>query len=78
MIDPSVDRQLHVTVQKEDGSYWGQVRELPGCFASGTTAAELVESAEEAVALYMAPPAVAVRLKVLHLSVKLDHPVGRG
>ena len=48
-------RDLHVDVHLEDGSYWGQVRELPGCFASGATAADLIESSEEAVALYLAP-----------------------
>src|SRR5450755_1441050 len=26
---------LHVDVHHEDGSYWAEVRELPGCFASG-------------------------------------------
>src|SRR5437868_13901217 len=47
---------LHVDVHQEDGSYWAEVRELPGCFASGDTAAELIESVEEAVSLYLAPP----------------------
>jgi len=49
-------RALHVDVHHEDGSYWAEVRELPGCFASGGTVAELIESVEEAVALYLAPP----------------------
>lgn len=60
MIDPeriAMEQQvLHVDVHREDGSYWAEVRELPGCFASGDNAAELIESVEEAVALYLAPP----------------------
>lgn len=36
----------------DDGSWWAEVAELPGCFASGTTLDELVEAAREAVVLY--------------------------
>ncbi len=73
-------RELHVDVHHEDGSYWAEVRELPGCFASGDTAAELIESIEEAVALYLAPPEgeappVAVALAGLDLSLESDRPL---
>lgn len=37
-----------------DGSYWAEVRELPGCFASGFSLDELRESLEEAICLYVA------------------------
>jgi predicted RNase H-like HicB family nuclease len=75
-------QELHVDVHREDGSYWAQVRELPGCFASGVTAAELIESAEEAVALYSAPShrdraGVAVQLTAFDLSIKPDRPLDR-
>lgn len=54
---PSGSRQhVHVDVHHEDGAYWAEVRELLGCFASGDTVEELVESVEQAVALYVAPP----------------------
>lgn len=71
---PMKQQALHVDVHHEDGSYWAEVRELPGCFASGDTAAELIESVEEAVALYLAPPegeapAVAVELAGFDLSL---------
>jgi predicted RNase H-like HicB family nuclease len=60
MIDPQGTAMeqlaLHVDVHHEDSSYWAEVRELPGCFASGDTVGELIESVEEAVALYLAPP----------------------
>lgn len=73
-------RELHVDVHHEDGSYWAEVRELPGCFASGDTAAELIESIEEAVALYLAPPQgeappIAVALAGLELSLESDQPL---
>ncbi len=72
-------RELHVDVHREDGSYWAEVRELPGCFASGDTVAELIESVEEAVALYLAPPKgeappVAVELAGFDLSLESEKP----
>jgi predicted RNase H-like HicB family nuclease len=72
---------LHVDVHREDGSYWAEVRELPGCFASGDTVTELVESVEEAVALYLAPPdaeeapTVAIELAGFDLSLESDKPL---
>jgi len=44
---------LRVKVHHEDDSYWAEVVELPGCFASGDTFDELLESPEEAIALYL-------------------------
>ena len=44
--------QFHVVVHEEDGTYWGEVRELPGCFASGRDLEELKESVLEAIELY--------------------------
>jgi predicted RNase H-like HicB family nuclease len=43
--------EYRVIVHQEDGSYWGEVPELPGCFASGATLDELREAVEEAIAL---------------------------
>jgi predicted RNase H-like HicB family nuclease len=45
---------LTVEVHDEDGVLWGQVVELPGCFATGETLDELTEALEEAIALYQA------------------------
>ena len=83
MIDieaPMQQLALHVDVHREDGSYWAEVRELSGCFASGDTVAELIESVEEAVALYLAPqegeaPSVAIALAGFELSVESEQPV---
>jgi predicted RNase H-like HicB family nuclease len=82
MIDPGMQQlAVHVDVHHEESSYWAEVRELPGCFASGDTIAELIESVEEAVALYLAPPGadeappVAVQLAGFDLSLESDQPL---
>jgi predicted RNase H-like HicB family nuclease len=72
---------LHVDVHHEDDSYWAEVRELPGCFAAGDTVVELIESVEEAVALYLAPPEaeeappVAIELAGFDLSLESEKPL---
>jgi predicted RNase H-like HicB family nuclease len=71
---------LHVDVHHEDGSYWAEVRELPGCFASGDTTVELIESVQEAVALYLAPPegeapSVSIELAGFDLSLESEQPL---
>jgi predicted RNase H-like HicB family nuclease len=45
---------LTARIQIEEGSYWADIPELPGCFASGDTLDELFESLKEGVALYLA------------------------
>jgi predicted RNase H-like HicB family nuclease len=35
--------------EEEDGSYWAEVKELPGCFASGFSMSELREATHEAI-----------------------------
>lgn len=71
---------LHVDVHHDEGSYWAEVRELPGCFASGHTIAELIESVEEGVALYLASPErkappVKIELSGLDLSLESHQPL---
>lgn len=79
--DGKMPRQLHVNVHQEDGSYWAEVQELPGCFASGDTVPELIDSVEEAVALYLAPPdaneppPVAINLAGFDLSLESEKPL---
>ncbi|MGN6202458.1 MAG: type II toxin-antitoxin system HicB family antitoxin [Solirubrobacterales bacterium] len=46
--------ELTARIHIEDGSYWADVAELPGCFASGHTLDELLESLQEGIALYLA------------------------
>jgi predicted RNase H-like HicB family nuclease len=39
--------------QEDDGTYWAEVLDLPGCFASGENLDELREALEEAISLYL-------------------------
>ncbi len=48
------EREYRVLVHEEDGSYWAEVAELPGCFASGRDLDELREAVVEAITLYLA------------------------
>jgi predicted RNase H-like HicB family nuclease len=40
-------------IHHEDGTYWAEVPELPGVFASGDNVDELLDGLKEAVALYL-------------------------
>ena len=80
MIELVDQRRLRVDVHHEDGSHWAEVRELPGCFVSGRSAAEVIESAEEAVVLYLtgkgAPEGlVGVELAGFALRIETDNSV---
>jgi predicted RNase H-like HicB family nuclease len=46
--------ELMARIHIEEGSCWAEVPVLPGCFASGDTLNELVESLREGVALHLA------------------------
>jgi predicted RNase H-like HicB family nuclease len=59
--------ELTVAVHSEGGSYWSEVRELPGCFASGRTLAELGEALEEAVAMCLDDPTTVLVYPSLHV-----------
>jgi predicted RNase H-like HicB family nuclease len=49
--------ELSAKIQRDDdGTYWAEVQELPGCFASGASVPELLEALREAVSLYLAEP----------------------
>lgn len=58
--------ELHATIHEEDGSYWAEVKEPPGCFASGRTLDEVMEGLSEAVALCL-PEEAASGQSVLRL-----------
>jgi predicted RNase H-like HicB family nuclease len=48
------EREYRVLVHEEDGNYWAEVEELPGCFASGRNLDELREAVVEAITVYLA------------------------
>jgi len=55
--------ELHASIHEDDdGSLWADVKELPGCFASGATMSELTEALIEAVGLYLEDGSAAVRV----------------
>ena len=45
--------ELTVVVHQERGSFWAEVTELPGCFASGRTLSELRDALAEAIGMYL-------------------------
>src|SRR5436305_11844099 len=45
--------ELTVVVRPEGQWYWSEVRQLPGCIASGRTLEELREALGEAIGLYV-------------------------
>lgn len=45
--------EFHAVVREEDGMYWAEVKELPGCFASGKTLDEVAEGLREAIPMYL-------------------------
>jgi predicted RNase H-like HicB family nuclease len=58
------------TIHHEDGSYWAEIPDLPGVFASGDTVDELLAGLKEAVGLYLGDgEAGAAELSELKLAV---------
>lgn len=64
--------ELSVNVHHEDGSYWADVPDLPGCFASGDTLDDLLSSLREGIDLYLddgdrgiPPPPLQIKSAVL-------------
>ena len=49
--------ELTANIDLEDGSYWADVPELPGCFATGDTLDEFFDSLREGAGLYLAEDA---------------------
>ena len=48
------EMKLTASVERDsDGSYWAQIKELPGCFASGFTMDELIEGLQDAIRVYL-------------------------
>jgi predicted RNase H-like HicB family nuclease len=45
--------EITVLVHREGDSFWSEVNELPGCFASARTLSELHEALADVVGLYL-------------------------
>jgi predicted RNase H-like HicB family nuclease len=51
---PTYPSKLTIIVRRDDdGPYWAEVKELPGCFASGYTLYTTLRAVSEAVTLYV-------------------------
>lgn len=63
--------QLTAQIHNEDGSYWADVPELPGVFATGDTLDELFDSLREDVVMALADDSepASVRLEGAVISV---------
>lgn len=51
--------QFDIGVTFEDGWFYGEVLDLPGCFASGQTPDELLDAFSEAIPFYLDDNAIA-------------------
>jgi predicted RNase H-like HicB family nuclease len=74
------ERSLKVEVHREEGMFWAQVSEWPGCFASGETLMELLEALEEAIAMYVTPDeqpleSIKLRMDAIDLRVGSERPL---
>jgi len=49
----TIDVELRANIHLEEGSYWADIPELPGCFATGDTLDELFSSLKEGIELYL-------------------------
>jgi len=47
--------EFHAEIHEEGGGYWAEVRELPGCFASGRSLDELKDALLEAIEMCLEP-----------------------
>jgi hypothetical protein len=68
---------LTVEVHEEDGVLWGQVVELPGCFATGDDLDELTEALGEAISLYQSKTSTRARRRARRYRVGRMTPCRR-
>ena len=57
----------------EEGGYWAECPELPGCFTQGETIPEVRRNAREAISLYL--ETLAERMAVPHATARRGRPV---
>ena len=49
-----MEKEYHVAVRvAEEGGFWGEVLELPGCYGSGETLAELKSDIVDSIEAYL-------------------------
>ncbi len=68
------ERSLHVGVHHDDGMFWTEIAQWPGCLASGETLDELIEAVEESIAEYVTPedqPLASIDLRIRSIEVRV-------
>lgn len=53
-----------VLVHHEDGSFWAEVLDLPGCFVSGDSLEEIWDALPEAIGFYLSEDDSTVEVRV--------------
>ena len=65
--------ELHAAIHEDDdGTFWAEVRELPGCFASGATIAELTDALLEAVGMCLDDPSGGPSMSTRHVRARVE------
>jgi predicted RNase H-like HicB family nuclease len=65
---PTAEREFTANVRFEEGAYWAEVAELPGCFASGIDLNELNQALIESIQAYLAEDENGVKAPPVSLS----------
>ncbi len=72
----SVEPRFTVKVYRaEEGGYWAECPELPGCFTQGESLAEVRRNASDAISLYL--ETLAERVAPAPRSLRRTRPVAR-
>jgi predicted RNase H-like HicB family nuclease len=62
--------EIQVLIRTDDSGFWATVAELPGVFAAGSTRAELLQSLDEAVRLYLDETGIPAELEDQRVEVQ--------
>jgi predicted RNase H-like HicB family nuclease len=77
-LDPS--ETFTVLVHQEDGGYWGEVPELPGCASQGETIDELlhniIDAIQGCIQVHLEDEGPHLRHAVMTMNVTVPVPVG--
>ena len=65
-VQPQVYRA--VVHSEEEGGYWAEVPELPGCFTRGDTLDEVYHNLTEAIACHLGKDEIQVRVGLLEIA----------
>jgi predicted RNase H-like HicB family nuclease len=70
MTDPSLPERttFRAVVHEEDGGYWAEVPDLPGCFTQGETLDAVYHNLIEAIACHLGSDAKQVRVGLLEIA----------